>query len=138
MIVDSLPTHHRDTLCEGVMAAAGAVHAALGKKAEKPAYARALCAELVAREIPFACDVWIAERYKALPLNCGHVVDFLVDGQLILNIEATPRRLEGCAKDLMAQTRLKGCTKGFWINFARFDTKEGIVRVGCGDGPQDA
>jgi GxxExxY protein len=77
------------------------------------------------------------ERQKALPigyrgqtLDCGYRLDLLVEGQVVVEINAVERFERVHAAQLLSDLRFSKCKVGLLINFnVKWLTREGIRRV---------
>ena len=76
-----------DPLVERVIGCAIAVHRELGPGLLEAIYLRCLCIELEANGIPFRTQVVVPLVYRHIRIDCGHRIDLLVDGWLVVRGE---------------------------------------------------
>jgi GxxExxY protein len=104
------------------------VHRTLGPGLLEGIYTRALHLELADAGIPF-------EREKAYPvmyrdhLLCHQRLDFVVAGQLALEIKAIAVMSEFCRAQLLSYLRVSKLPAGLLINFNVAILKDGIKRM---------
>jgi GxxExxY protein len=111
-----------------VIGAAIAVHRALGPGLLESAYQECLCQELALRRIPFERQVPLPLEYKGIRCECGHRLDILVTGAVVVEVKS----IEGIAPiheaQLLTYLRLGGWRVGLLMNFNVVVLKGGIRR----------
>jgi GxxExxY protein len=112
-----------------IIAAAIAVHKALGPGLLESAYESCLEVELVARGL-------VVERQKPLPiayagaaLNCAYRMDFMVNGHVIVEIKSVERIMPVHEAQMLSYLRLADKRVGLLINFnVKWLTDQGVRR----------
>ena len=118
--------HEKTT--EAIIAAAIEVHKALGPGLLESAYQQCLCHELTLRGLSFATQVELPVVYKGVKLDCGYRADFVVEGNIIVELKAIERLLPIHEAQLMTHLKIGGFRVGLLINFNVPLLKDGIVR----------
>ena len=119
----------RDRWSREVMAAASAVHRALGPGLIEPVYRAALEEEMRSRGVPFERDKMVPIRYRGLVLDTGLQLDLLVGGELIVEVLAVERVTDWHRARLLTHLKFSGCGRGVLINFNARDLRRGIRRI---------
>ena len=116
-------------ITEKVIGAAIEVHRALGPGLLESAYEACLAAELA------QCGLQV-ERQRALPLvykdvqvDCGYRLDLLVEGQVIVEVEAVDKLAAIHDAQVISYLRLSGCRVGLLVNFNVLLLKDGLRRL---------
>lgn len=115
-------------LTEQIIGAAIEVHRALGPGLLESAYQVCLARELAIRRIYFQTEVPLPVTYKGHRLDCGYRLDFLVDGEVVVEIKAVDAIPRVHEAQLLSYMRLGGWQVGFLINFNVELLKDGISR----------
>ena len=116
-------------LTQSIISAAIVVHHELGPGMLEDAYEACLMFELLACGFP-------VERQKALPLvyrghalDCGYRVDLLVNGAVVVEVNAVKRVLAVHLAQIASYLRMTRCKVGLLINFnVKWLVKDGIYR----------
>jgi hypothetical protein len=72
-------------------------------------------------------------HYKGVKLNCGYRLDFIVEGQLIIELKAVTELLPIHHAQLLTYLKLERRSLGLVVNFNVPALKDGIRRVAAGD-----
>lgn len=118
---------HED-LTGAILGAAFEVHSRLGPGLLESSYEECLSYLLAQRRIPFARQVSVPLTFGELKLDCGYRLDFLVDGQVVVELKAVDEFLPIHEAQLLTYLRLGGFPVGLMINFNVRRLKEGIMR----------
>ena len=111
-----------------VIGAAMEVHKLLGSGFLESVYGRALALELTGRQIPFERQVPITVMYKQAQVG-EYRADFLVDGQIILEIKATAALIAEHHAQALHYLTATGLRLALLLNFgARSLQFKGIIR----------
>jgi GxxExxY protein len=109
------------------------VHRELGPGLLESAYEEALAYEFTQAGLAFERQREMPLPYKGVKLNCGYRLDFLVEGQLILELKAVGELLPVHHAQLLTYLKLERRSLGLLINFNVPVLKAGISRVVAGD-----
>lgn len=109
------------------------VHRELGPGLLESAYEEALAYEFVQAGIGFERQRETPLVYKTAKLNCGYRLDFVVEGQLILELKAVNELLPVHQAQLLTYLKLEARPLGLLINFNVPVLKDGIRRVVTGN-----
>ena len=118
-----------EKLSENVIRAAIEVHRALGPGLLESVYEECFAHELELSKIPFERQVPLPIRYKAVHLDCGYRLDFVIDGKLIIELKAVEKTLPVHKAQLLTYMRLSGHKVGLLLNFNTPVLKDGITRL---------
>ncbi len=118
-----------DQLCETVLGAAIAVHRALGPGLPESAYQKCLAIELHARRVLFESEVTIPIIYRGITIEPAYRADFVVAGQLIIEVKCVSKVELIHKAQLLTYLRLTKLPIGLLLNFNNPTLKEGIVRM---------
>ena len=121
-------THDAD-LTEQVIAAAIAVHKALGPGLLESIYQRALEIELQIAGLATRSQVELTLAYRSKPLGVGLRLDLLIAGRLIVEIKSVARLDELHFRQVVTYLRVAGMRTGLLINFNVTRLTDGIRRV---------
>lgn len=117
-------------LSEAVIGAAIEVQRHLGTGLLESAYAAALAIELEQRGLRHAREVPLMASYKGLPVGVGYRADFVVEGQLLVELKAVDAIGQAHRAQVLSYLRLAGLPLGILINFhASPLAMRGIARV---------
>ena len=119
----------RDGLSERVIGLAIEVHRALGPGLFESAYEECLCFELKTAGLDFARQVPLPITYKAVKLDCGYRMDFVVDKRLVIELKTVERLLPIHDAQLLTYLRLGRIPTGLLFNFHSAVLKDGIKRL---------
>jgi GxxExxY protein len=118
-----------NALTERIIGAAIEVHKNLGPGLLESVYEECLCYELSVASLEFKRQVHLPVSYKGLKLDCGYIMDLVVEDTVIVEIKSN----EGLAPVHCAQllTYLKIAEKavGLLINFNVPVLKNGLKRI---------
>jgi GxxExxY protein len=104
-------------LSHAVLGCAIEVQRTLGTGLLESAYAAALAIELGHRSLRFEREVPILASYKGIPLGVGFRADFVVEGELLLELKAGESLSEVHRAQVLSYLRLAGLSLGLLINF---------------------
>jgi len=121
--------YDRDSLSGKVIQLAIEVHRVLGPGLLESAYEECLCHELKEAGIPFGRQVPLPVSYKSVQLDCGYVLDIVVDGQLILELKAIEKLAPIHEAQILTYLRLSGIKTGLLMNFCSPLLKDGLKRI---------
>lgn len=116
-------------LTEKVIGAAMEVHRALGPGPLESAYETCLARELAMQGIAFEQQVELPVVYRGVPLSCGYRLDFLVEGELILELKAAEELLPIHEAQILTYLKLSDKRIGLLINFNVALLKQGLRRI---------
>ncbi len=116
-------------LTERIIGAAIEVHKVLGPGLLESAYEECLCYELSRAGLAFCRQVRLPVAYKGIKLDCGYVMDLLVEDSVVIEIKAVADLLPVHAAQLTTYLRLSGKQVGLLINFDVAVLKKGLRRV---------
>jgi GxxExxY protein len=102
------------------------------------AYEEALAQEFTQGGLVFERQRETPLLYKGVILNCGHRLDFLVEGELILELKAVNELLPVHHAQLLTYLKLERRSLGLIVNFNVPILKDGIRRAVAGDLFKDA
>jgi GxxExxY protein len=105
------------------------VHRELGPGLLESAYEEALAHELTQAGLSFTRQREVPLRYKGIELNCDYRLDFVVEGQLLLELKAVSELLPIHQAQLLTYLKLERLPLGLLINFNVPVLKDGIRRV---------
>jgi GxxExxY protein len=122
------PDAELDALAHAVIGAAIEVHRELGPGLIEEVYERALCAELLRRNIPFARQVMAPVRYKGDVIGEARL-DLLVAGKLIVELKSIDCFAPIHKAQVITYLRITGFKLALLINFNVPVLKDGIQRI---------
>jgi GxxExxY protein len=134
--------NHRDTeaqrkklneLSQRVIGLCIEVHRILGSGLLESAYEIALAHELSLAGISFQRQIDQPVIYKEVRLDCGYRLDFLIEGELILELKAVQEVIPIHLAQLLTYLKLNQKPLGLLINFHAPLLKDGIHRVVLGE-----
>src|SRR5690348_5975499 len=97
-----------EALSNAIIAAAIEVHRALGPGLLESAYMRCLEHELILRGIPFRKEVSLPVVFKAVQLDCGYRMDFVIDEKIVVEVKAIEALAPIHEAQLLTYLRLSG------------------------------
>jgi GxxExxY protein len=97
------------------------------------AYEEALAHEFTQAGLAFERQRETPLLYKGIKLNCGYRLDFLIEGELILELKAVNELLPVHHAQLLTYLKLESRSLGLIVNFNVPMLKDGIRRVVAGD-----
>jgi len=115
-------------LTHNIIGAAIEVHKLLGPELLESAYEECLAREFVLRKIPFERQKPAPVVYKEVKLECGYRMDFLVAGEVVVELKAVEALAPVHEAIVLTYLRLSGCRIGLLINFNVPVLKDGVRR----------
>ena len=115
-------------LTESIIGAAIEVHRALGPGLLESTYEMCLCRELALRELHFERQKAIAVEYKGVKLDCGYRADLIVEGLVLVEVNAVEDLTPVNDAQLLSYLKLAGLKVGLILNFNVHLMKHGIRR----------
>jgi GxxExxY protein len=117
-----------DRLARRVIGAAIEVHRALGPGFLESAYEEALCIELALREIPFARQMAVDLRYKAVSIGTARL-DLLVDRRLVVELKVVDDFAPIHVAQVLSYLKATQLPLGLLINFNVAKLRQGLKRI---------
>jgi len=117
-----------EELAKKIIGAAIEVHRALGPGLMESVYEECLCHELHLRGLSFQRQLSIPVLYKGVKLDCGYLLDVLVEDTVILELKCAERIIPVHEAQLLTYMKLLKKPVGFVINFNVPVLKQGLVR----------
>src|ERR1039457_3775519 len=117
----------KDPRTSPIIGAAIEVHRQLGPGLLESAYEECLCHELHLRGIAFERQVSLPVSYKGLKLDCGYMLDLIVQLDVILELKSVERLLPIPEAQLLTYLKLSGKHVGLLINFNVPLLTQGII-----------
>ena len=111
-----------------MIGAAIEVHRHLGPGLLESVYASCLAHEFALRELSFKSQKQVLVRYKAVQLASDLRADFIVAGQVIVELKAVDGLLPVHRAQILTYMRLASCEVGLLINFNVEQLTKGIER----------
>jgi GxxExxY protein len=115
-------------LTHAIIGAAIEVHKLLGPGLLESAYEECLAREFSLRGIRFERQKGVPVVYKDVKLDCGYRMDFLIDGNVVVELKSIESLAPVHEAIVLTYLRLSGCRLGLLINFNVPMLKEGIRR----------
>lgn len=112
-----MTTLHTNPVVQSVIGGAIEVHRALGPGLMESAYQRCLVRELDLRRLQFRTEVALPVVYKGVDVNCGYRLDFIVEGDLVLEVKAVGHLAPIHDAQVITYLRLSGAKQALLINF---------------------
>jgi GxxExxY protein len=107
----------RDPVTERVIGLAIEVHRTLGPGLLESAYEECLAYELAQKQIRFQRQLPLPIVYKAVQLECGYRIDFVIDEWLIVELKTLEKLLPIHEAQLLTYLKLTGLKVGLLMNF---------------------
>ncbi|MEX2169282.1 MAG: GxxExxY protein [Pirellulales bacterium] len=117
-----------EELTGAICAAAIEVHKHLEPGLLESAYEECLCYELQHRGILFERQVPLPVAYKSVRLNCGYLLDIVVEEQVVVELKSIEHVLPVHEAQLLTYLKLSKKKVGLLLNFNVELMKEGITR----------
>ena len=117
-----------EDIARSVIGAAIEVHRHLGPGLLESSYAAALARELSLRGLAAEREYPVVARYKGEVLQDAYRLDFLVAGDLVVELKTTEKLLPIHEAQLLTYMKLLNLKEGFLINFNVRRLKDGIKR----------
>ena len=118
-----------DELSERVIGAAIRVHRELGPGLLESAYEACLAFELRESGLQAFTQVPLPVVYRGVKLDCGYRLDFVVEGQLLIELKAVERLQPIHEAQILSYLKLSGIRLGLLMNFHNQLLKDGIKRI---------
>ncbi len=115
-------------ITESVIGAAIEVHRKLGPGLLESAYRECLAREMVLRNISFEREKPLPIVYKDVHLECGYRIDFLLAGEVVLELKAMEAIAPIHEAQLVTYLSLGGWSLGLLINFNVLRLVDGVRR----------
>ncbi len=122
-------TQRENEITEMVIGCAIEIHRALGPGLLESAYEACLCYELSQKGVPFKRQVSLPLSYKGVRLDCGYVMDLIVDDLVIVELKTVEKLLPIHEAQLITYLKLYGRSVGLLMNFNVALMKSGIKRL---------
>ena len=112
-----------------VIASSCAVHSGVGPGLLESVYHVCLAHELRKRGVSFESNVRCPITYDGVLLDAGFRLDFLVEGEVIVELKAVEHIHPVHHAQLYSYLKLRGCRVGLLINFNVVHLRDGITRI---------
>jgi GxxExxY protein len=112
-----------------IIGAAIAVHRIIGPGCFESAYVACLAYEFQKRGIDYRMKVAIAIKYEELTVPRAYEADFIVSGDIVVEVKPTSWSAPLDARQLQTYLRFSGCPLGLLLNFGSLTLAEGIKRI---------
>jgi GxxExxY protein len=109
------------------------IHRELGPGLLESAYEEALAYEMAEAGVPFDRQRDMPLIYKKAKIECGYRLDFVVAGELVIELKAVSALLPVHHAQLLTYLKLERRSLGLLINFNEPVLKDGVRRIVCGD-----
>lgn len=119
----------RDPLTGKVIELAIEVHRELGPGLLESAYEECLCYELSRADLRFERQVPLSVVYKDVRLDCGYIMDIVIERRLILESKTVEKILPIHEAQLLTYLKLSRMKTGLLINFLSPLLKDGLKRA---------
>jgi GxxExxY protein len=135
--VEKQEMHHKDTkdrkeesdrLSREIIGAALEIHRTIGPGLLESAYEECLAHELSLRRIAFKRQLSLPLRYKAVSLDCGYRLDFLVEELVVVELKAVDQLLPIHEAQVLTYLRMSSLWLGLLLNFNVRLFRNGIHR----------
>ena len=104
------------------------VHRVLGPGLLESAYQKCLAYEFDNRGIAYKAEFSLPVPYKAIELDCGYRLDFLVEDTIILELKSVEKLLPIYEAQLLTYMKLLSAKEGLLLNFNTLRLKSGLKR----------
>lgn len=115
-------------LTDSIIAAAIAVHRALGPGFVERIYENALCIELTAMGHQVQRQLTVSVEYRGERVG-QHRIDLLVDDQVVVELKSVEALAAAHKAQLRSTLKAAGKRIGLLMNFSRATLKDGLKRV---------
>lgn len=116
-------------LTQQIIGAAIEVHRELGPGLLESAYEECLAYEFDLRRLPFERQKAVTVLYKAVRVDCGFRLDFLVGNQVVVELKAVEALMPVHQAQVLTYLKLTQCPVGLLINFNTTQLTKGIKRL---------
>ena len=121
--------HPTNRISEKAIGAAVEVHRHLGPGLLESSYHACLCHELELQGITYHSRMSVPLEYKGKHIAKSYVIDFLIEGCLVLELKSVDKLLPIHSAQLMTYLRLLRVTSGLLMNFNVDALPHGIKRI---------
>jgi GxxExxY protein len=122
-------TLRENQITETVIGCAIEIHRALGPGLLESAYEECLCYELKEVKLSFRRQVPLPLSYKGVRLDCGYIMDVVVEDLVVIELKTVERILPIHEAQLITYLKLSGHSVGLLMNFNVAVLKSGIRRL---------
>jgi GxxExxY protein len=122
-------TQRENQITETVIGCAIEIHRALGPGLLESAYEECLCYELKEARLSFRRQVLLPLNYKGVRLDCGYIMDVVVEELVVIELKTVERVLPIHEAQLITYLKLSGHSVGLLMNFNVAVMKSGIRRL---------
>lgn len=120
----------RENLLTGlIIGCAIEVHRELGPGLLESAYEQCLCHELSLQGAAFERQVSLPVVYKDIKLDCGYLMDLIVEGEIVVELKAVEKILPIHEAQLLTYLKLYHRPVGLLVNFNVPVLRSGIKRI---------
>jgi GxxExxY protein len=126
LLVLAMSTVQRNADSGVVIAAAIEVHRHMGPGLLEGVYHQCLWHEMVARGLHVEREVAIPVLFKGERIECGFRLDFLIGGQLIVEVKSLERTAPVHTAQVLTYLKLSGARQALLINFGCPTLKAGL------------
>ena len=116
-------------ITEKIIGCAIEVHRILGPGLLESAYEQCLCYELSQNGLPFNRQVGLPVAYKGIKLECGYIMDLVVEDLVIVELKTVEKLLPIHEAQLLTYLKLNQLSVGLLINFNVPVLRSGIKRI---------
>jgi GxxExxY protein len=118
-----------DSITEGIIGDAIAVHRELGPGLLESTYEACLCSLLAHRGFEVERQVPMPVVFQGERLECGYRLDLLVERSVVVELKSIAKLEPVHFAQMMTYLRLSGCEVGLLINFNVPRLTDGLRRV---------
>lgn len=120
----------RENLLTGlIIGCAIEVHRELGPGLLESAYEQCLCPELSLQGAAFERQVSLPVVYKDIKLDCGYLMDLVVEGEIVVELKTVEKILPIHEAQLLTYLKLYHRPVGLLVNFNVPVLRSGIKRI---------
>jgi GxxExxY protein len=105
------------------------IHQKVGPGILEKATFGCLCYELVSKGLSIETQKELPLLYEGVRIDCAYRADLIVDGIVIVEVEAIESLAPIHSRQLLTYLRIADCPVGLLLNFGARTMKEGIKRV---------
>lgn len=105
------------------------VHRELGPGLLESAYEQCLCHELSLQGAAFERQVSLPVVYKDIKLDCGYLMDLVVEGEIVVELKTVEKILSIHEAQLLTYLKLYHRPVGLLVNFNVPVLRSGIKRI---------
>ena len=120
---------HEQELTERIIGALIEVHRALGPGLLESVYQACTAREFALRGLSFEQEKAMSVVYKDIQVDCGYRLDFVVAGEVVVELKAVEALLPVHEAQLLTYMRLRKVKLGFLLNWKVVLMKQGIKRM---------